>query len=101
MTYHGPDGQQHTESRSDDYIWVLHLESEGWRIVGTITKVFPDQPPLVLDFEDPADMLRKKQLLQEGVTTPAGEAAINQAQPSQPSEQPQAVRPQPNGPAAR
>ena len=57
------DDQGHT--RTDDLIWVLRKETEGWRVAGMVTRVFPDRPPLVLNFEDPQDMLRKQQLLQE------------------------------------
>ncbi len=57
------DDQGHT--RTDDLIWVLRKEAEGWRVAGMVTRVFPDRPPLVLNFEDPQDMLRKQQLLQE------------------------------------
>lgn len=52
------DGEQHT----DEILWVLRREDEGWRIGGMATKVFEDQPPLLLDFEDPIDMRRKQQL---------------------------------------
>jgi hypothetical protein len=76
------DEQGHT--RSDDIIWVLRRETEGWRIAGMVTKVFPDQPPLILNFEDPEDMLRKQQLLH-------GEAPVGDSQ-SQPSGEPQANR---------
>lgn len=57
------DDQGHT--RTDDLIWVLRKEAEGWRVAGMVTRVFPDRPPLVLNFEDPQDMLRKQELLQE------------------------------------
>ncbi len=80
------DGEGHT--RTDDIIWVLHLESEGWRIAGMVTKVFPDQPPLVLNFEDPEDMLRKQQLLQQG---DSGQSAEGQQPPNQPAGQPQSA----------
>lgn len=53
----GDDGQPHT----DEILWVLRREEEGWRIGGMATKVFDDKPPLLLDFEDPADMLRQQQ----------------------------------------
>lgn len=53
----GDDGQPHT----DEILWVLRSEEEGWRIGGMATKVFDDKPPLLLDFEDPADMLRQQQ----------------------------------------
>ena len=57
------DDQGHT--RTDDLIWVLRKEAEGWRVAGMVTRVFPDRPPMVLNFEDPQDMLRKQQMLQE------------------------------------
>jgi hypothetical protein len=78
------DDQGHT--RSDDIIWVLRHETIGWRIAGMVTKVYPDQPPLILNFEDPEDMMRKQQLL-HGETT-----NDSQEQQSQPSGQPQANR---------
>lgn len=55
------DGQ----SRSDEILWVLRLEPQGWRIAGMATKLFEDELPLILNFEEPEDMLRKKQLAEE------------------------------------
>jgi hypothetical protein len=55
------DGEPHT----DEIIWVLKQVDEGWRIAGMITKVFPDEPPLILDFEDPQDMQRKQALYEQ------------------------------------
>ncbi len=77
------DDQGHT--RSDDIIWVLRHEAEGWRIAGMVTKVYADQPPLILNFEDPEDMMRKQQLLH-------GEAASGSQEQTQPSGEPQANR---------
>lgn len=57
----GDDGQPHT----DDIIWMLRKQPEGWRIAGMATKVFEDQPPLLLDFENPKDMQRKQQLAEQ------------------------------------
>jgi hypothetical protein len=51
------EGRMHT----DRIVWILRQESEGWRIAGMATKVFPDRPPVVLNFEDPDDMLRQQQ----------------------------------------
>jgi ketosteroid isomerase-like protein len=67
----GDDGQPHT----DDILWVLRREDEGWRIGGMATKVFDDEPPLLLDFEDPADMLRKQQLAEAEMERRARAAA--------------------------
>jgi hypothetical protein len=57
------DGRPHT----DRIIWILRKEAEGWRIAGMATQVFADQKPLVLNFEDPADMLRKQQQAEEEI----------------------------------
>ena len=46
---------------SDEAIWVLRREQEGWRVAGVAFQVFPGEPPLMLNFEDPEDMFRKQQ----------------------------------------
>lgn len=51
-----PDGFTTT----DEVVWVTRLDPEGWRIVGMAMKVFDDAPPLLLNFEDPADMIAKQ-----------------------------------------
>lgn len=43
-------------------LWIVHKCDEGWRIAGMAAKPFPDQDPLVLNFEDPDDMERKQRL---------------------------------------
>lgn len=45
---------------TDEVVWVTRLDPEGWRVVGMAMKVFDDAPPLLLDFEDPADMIAKQ-----------------------------------------
>ena len=57
----GDDGLPHT----DEIVWMLRKEPEGWRIAGMATTIFPDEPPLLLDFENPQDMQRKQQLAEE------------------------------------
>lgn len=53
----GEDGQPHT----DEIIWMVVKDPEGWRIVGMAVKVFADLEPVFLNFEDPADMVAKQQ----------------------------------------
>ncbi len=53
--------------RTDRIVWMLRHEAEGWRISGMATRVFPDMPPILLNFEDPQDMLRKQQLAEEEI----------------------------------
>jgi hypothetical protein len=54
-----PDGFQ----SSDNVIWVVRLDPEGWRVVGMAMRVFDDLPPLLLNFEDPEDMLAKQAMV--------------------------------------
>lgn len=54
----GDDGKPQT----NEFVWALRLQANGWRIAGVAVQLFPNQPPLLLDFEDPADMLRKQQM---------------------------------------
>jgi hypothetical protein len=85
------DDEGHT--RTDAITWVLRRETEGWRIAGMVTKVFPDRPPLILNFEDPEDMMRKQELLRSGATGNDAEA--------QPTGQPQATKADSASPVAR
>jgi len=55
------DGFQSTEN----VIWVVRLDPEGWRVVGMAMRVFDDLPPLLLNFEDPEDMLAKQAMVAE------------------------------------
>lgn len=66
---------------TDNVIWVTRLDPEGWRIVGMAMKVFDDLPPLLLDFEDPEDMLAKQQLVAAELQKRAAQAA-GQAKPT-------------------
>lgn len=74
-----PDGFKTT----DNVIWVTRLDPEGWRIVGMAMKVFEDLPPLLLDFEDPEDMLAKQRLVAVELQKRATKGAAPAAQPGQ------------------
>lgn len=60
---------------SENVIWVVRLDPEGWRVVGMAMVVFDDLPPLLLNFEDPEDMLRKQQLVAQELDKRAKQAA--------------------------
>jgi hypothetical protein len=55
------------QPRTDEAIWVVRRQSDGWRVAGVAATVFPGEPPLVLSFEDPEDMLRKQQWVREEI----------------------------------
>jgi len=50
---------------SDNVVWVVRLDPEGWRVVGMAMRIFADMPPLLLNFEDPEDMLAKQAAVAE------------------------------------
>ena len=73
----GEDGQPH----SDQIVWLVRNEPEGWRIAGMVTKLFESK--LVLNFEDPQDMMRKQQQAEQEMMRRAqqqvqGAAAVQQ-----------------------
>jgi hypothetical protein len=57
--------QEDGKSESHNIIWALRKETVGWRVAGMAWTPFAGEPPIFMDFEDPADMLRKQQLLAE------------------------------------
>lgn len=67
---------------ADNIVWVLRMEDEGWRIAGMAVKIFEGELPLILNFEDPEDMIRKQKLAAEEMARRSSPAANNQiAQP--------------------
>lgn len=61
------DRDEDGESKTDEAIWVLRREPEGWRVVGVAAQVFPGEAPLLLNFEDPEDMVRKQQWVRQEI----------------------------------
>jgi hypothetical protein len=71
----------------EDIIWILRVEASGWRIAGMATKVFPDEPPLFLNFEDVEDMIRKQDLVATEMQRRIQEQMQQARQPESPAEQ--------------
>ena len=57
------DGHPHT----DCIVWILRQVPEGWRVAGMATQVFADREPVLLNFEDPQDMLRQQELAEQEI----------------------------------
>ena len=53
--------------KTDEAVWVLRREDKAWRVAGVAAQVFPGEPPLLLNFEDPQDMARKQQWVREEI----------------------------------
>lgn len=45
-------------TKNDTVTWLLRKEKPGWRIVGLMFKLFENEPPRMINFEKPRDMLR-------------------------------------------
>jgi len=58
-----PDGFE----ESYEIVWILRSETGNWRIAGMATKLFEDDPPLILNFEDPTDMIEQRRLAEERI----------------------------------
>ena len=43
-----------------EVVWVLRRQSDGWRIAGMAAQIEPGEPPVFMNFEEPADVLRLK-----------------------------------------
>ena len=58
-----------------EIVWVLRRQSEGWRVAGMAMQLIPEQQPQFLNFENPEDMLRKKEEAMASMQQPAAETA--------------------------
>jgi hypothetical protein len=52
--------QESAGKATHEIVWLLRKETAGWAIAGMATTVFEDQPPLILNFEDPLEAQRKR-----------------------------------------
>jgi hypothetical protein len=60
-------------SFSHDVIWVMRSEEPGWRVVGMITRPFPDQPPVAFDYENVKELMNTKAMIEQEVKRRAEE----------------------------
>ena len=44
-----------------EIVWILRKEPSGWVVAGMATELFSGEAPLVMNFEDPLDMLAQQQ----------------------------------------
>ncbi|MBN2293050.1 MAG: hypothetical protein JXM70_11530 [Pirellulales bacterium] len=63
------------QQQSNEMTWILRRVGNEWRVGGMATVVFEGEPPLLLNFEDPEEMIRKKQLLEKEITRRIRQAA--------------------------
>lgn len=70
------DVDEEGQSHSDEAIWVLRHEQQGWRIVGVAAIIFTGESPLLLNFEDPEDMVKKQQWVREEIRRRAEKESV-------------------------
>jgi len=75
----GDEGQ----TRTDEITWILREEKAGWRVGGMVATL-PGMSPTFLNFEDPREMLRQQQLLQEEMRRRTAEAQSQAQRPEGP-----------------
>lgn len=73
------DTDEEGRESSENIVWVVRLDPEGWRLVGMAMNVFDDLPPLLLNFEDPDDMIAKQEMVAEEMQRRARAASEAQA----------------------
>ena len=65
----------------DHLIWVLRREQHGWRVVGLAAIIFPGEPPLVLNFENPDEVIKKQQWAREEIRRRAEKESLQAKEP--------------------
>ena len=59
------DTNRHGQTQSNQIVWILRNESQGWRIAGMGVEVFEGQPPAIFNFEDPASVINESKRVNE------------------------------------
>jgi hypothetical protein len=88
------DLDKNGQPRTDEIVWMVRREAEGWRVAGMAATVFEGEPPLLLDFEQPQETMRRLELLRQEVKR---RMAAKSQQPQTPQDAGQALEPQPVG----
>ncbi|MCC9609462.1 hypothetical protein LOC68_05090 [Blastopirellula sp. JC732] len=57
---------------SYDIVWIMRRETGGWRVAGMATELFAGEPPLVLPFENPAEMFEAQKLAEREILRRGG-----------------------------
>ncbi len=69
------------QPQTDRAQWMVRREPQGWRIVGVAYTVFEGEPPLLLDFENLEETLRKQQLAREEINRRAESKSLRAQRP--------------------
>lgn len=81
------DRDEEGGTHTDEVIWVLRKEPEGWRVGGMVAKIFPDLPPYRFNFENLDDMIAQQEAVNAEKERRAAGARAQAKQPP-PAEDP-------------
>ncbi|MCP4190975.1 MAG: hypothetical protein GY768_10150 [Planctomycetaceae bacterium] len=74
------DTDESGQEQTYEIVWILRKEDSGWAIAGMATRVFDDQDPLILNFEDPLDAQQKRNAVDAEIARRNEPSQIRQAQ---------------------
>lgn len=74
------DADDSGSEQTYEIVWILRKEDVGWAIAGMATRVFDDQDPLILNFEDPLDAQQKRNAVDQEMARRNEPEQIRQAQ---------------------
>ncbi|MGY8769403.1 MAG: hypothetical protein ACKVH8_13375 [Pirellulales bacterium] len=74
------DTNQAGELQKFEIVWILRKQSQGWRIAGMATELFAGEPPLLLNFEDPQELIRQQHIAEQELARRANPAATGNIQ---------------------
>ena len=86
------DLDEQGKPKTDEAVWVLRREDSAWHVAGVAAQVFPGEPPLLLNFEDPQDMVRKQQWVREEIRRRAEVGGLQAQGAEKPEKQEKSVR---------
>ena len=72
------------QPKSDTITWIVRQIDGKWLISGMSASIFPGQPALVLNFEDPEDMIRQQELVEAQRRLRAEAATLEARKPDDP-----------------
>ena len=58
-----------------EIVWVLRHQPEGWRVAGMMMQLLPEQQAQFLNFENPEDMMKKREEAIASLEAPAAQTA--------------------------
>ena len=66
------DLDERGQPQTDEIVWVVRREAQGWRIAGMAAVMVAGEDPIPFDFENPEETIRKMDALRQSQETVDG-----------------------------